>query len=87
MPELNENTFIRDKRVSMLTEEYLIIKEIEKAKNEWICAQIKLDYVIENDQIDYAIYALGAAEKRYNMLIRQAKQININFKDHHVMEG
>ncbi|MNP61461.1 hypothetical protein D3C76_1566500 [compost metagenome] len=28
---------------------------------------------MEKDQIDYAIYALEAAEKRYVMLLRQAK--------------
>ncbi len=48
-------------------------QEIRKAHLEWTTAQQRLEWVVEKDQIDYAIYALEAAEKRYVMLLRQAK--------------
>lgn len=65
----------------ILSEERIILQEIAKAKLEWNSAEMKLNYVTETEQIDYAIYALGAAEKRYNMLIRQAKKAKISFKN------
>lgn len=58
-----------------------LILEIEKARNEWAIALQKLDYVLERDQIDYAIYSLEAAEKRYEMLLRQAKKYGVSMKD------
>lgn len=50
-------------------------QEIRKAHLEWTTAHQRLEWVVEKDQIDYAIYALEAAEKRYVMLLRQAKQM------------
>jgi len=58
-----------------------LIREIEKARREWAIAQQKLDYVAEPDQIDYAIYCLEAAEKRYEMLLRQAKKAKLSLLD------
>lgn len=52
-----------------------MLQEVRKAHADWISAHMKLDWVVEKDQIDYAIYALEAAEKRYVMLLRQAKQL------------
>lgn len=49
--------------------------EIRKAHTDWIVAHQKLDWAMDRDQIDYAIFALEAAEKRYVMLLRQAKQV------------
>lgn len=53
----------------------MLIAEIKQAHSEWQAANLKLDWVVEKDQIDYAIYSLEAAEKRYEMLLRQAKQL------------
>lgn len=50
-------------------------QEIRKAHLEWTTAHQRLEWVVEKDQIDYAIFALEAAEKRYIMLLRQAKQM------------
>ncbi|MDF2926038.1 MAG: hypothetical protein K0R57_4952 [Paenibacillaceae bacterium] len=49
--------------------------ELQKAHTEWQAAHQRLDWAMEKDQIDYAIYALEAAEKRYVMLLRQAKKL------------
>lgn len=50
--------------------------EVRKAHTDWLAAHQKLNWAMEKDQIDYAIYALEAAEKRYEMLLRQAKQLD-----------
>ena len=41
---------------------------------EWSEAQARLDWAIGKDHIDYSISALDTAEKRYEMLLRLAKQ-------------
>lgn len=51
-------------------------QEVRQAHAEWQVAHQKLNWAMEKDQIDYAIYALEAAEKRYIMLLRQAKQLD-----------
>lgn len=58
-----------------------LLLEIEKAHSEWINAQHRLDYVLEKEQIDYAVYAMEAAEKRFEMLIKQAKNMNLSAMD------
>ncbi len=60
-----------------------LLADIRKALTEWQIAQKRLDYIVEHDQVDYAIYALEAAEKRYEMLLRHAKKINLS-ATHHV---
>ncbi|KIL38598.1 hypothetical protein SD70_25205 [Gordoniibacillus kamchatkensis] len=60
---------------------YELWQEIRKAHAEWRLAQDRLDYVVENDQIDYAIYALEAAEKRYEMLLKAAKRAKLSLVD------
>lgn len=62
----------------MLKDKQILLEEIRVAVVEWQHAQQRLDYMVEKDQIDYAIYALEAAEKRYEMLLRSAKKMNIH---------
>lgn len=71
----------KNKNMGLPTGRDLLIREIVKAKADWTAAQQKLDHVTEIDQIDYAIYALEAAEKRYEMLIRQAKKTNLTMSE------
>lgn len=77
-PDLFLDFNFKNNNMGLPTERELLIREIKKAKAEWKAACQKLDDVTEVDQIDYAIFALGAAEKRYEMLIRQAKKENLN---------
>ena len=60
---------------SVFRDKLAILLEIRKAHADWKAAYMKLNWVLEKDQIDCAIYALEAAEKRYEMLVRQAKQM------------
>lgn len=55
----------------------LLLQEIRQAHMDWVTAQRRFDYVVEKEQIDYAVYALEAAEKRFEMLIKQAKDMKL----------
>ena len=59
-----------------------LLREIEEAKRQWITAQNRLDFVVENDEIEYAIYALEAAEIKYGILLRQAKKLHISWPEY-----
>ncbi|OGX68279.1 MAG: hypothetical protein A2189_05590 [Paenibacillus sp. RIFOXYA1_FULL_44_5] len=59
------------------TEQFLHLKEIRNAHREWECAINHFNLAVDKDEVDYTIYALEAAEKRYSMLLRQAKNMNL----------
>lgn len=54
-----------------------MLSAIRKAHREWQDAKHQLDHVDHRDQIDCAIYNFEAAQKRYEMLIRQAKTVKL----------
>ncbi|MDK8184000.1 DUF2508 family protein [Paenibacillus sp. UMB4589-SE434] len=51
-----------------------LIEQIQQAFRNWEEAQIHFNYADNEDEIDYTIYMLEAAEKRLSMLLRKAKQ-------------
>ncbi|GGD95535.1 DUF2508 family protein [Paenibacillus nasutitermitis] len=53
-----------------------IYDEILVAKRDWDNALRHFEYALGKDQTDYAIFAIEAAEKRYEMLLRKAKALN-----------
>jgi hypothetical protein len=55
-------------------EKLALFQEITDARIQWSEAQARLEWAVGKDSIDYSIYALEAAEKRYEMLLRIAKQ-------------
>lgn len=57
-------------------EQVRLLRSLRQAQMEWVNARSRLDWVVEKDQVDYAIYALEAAERKYEMLLRQAKKYN-----------
>ncbi|KEQ23668.1 DUF2508 family protein [Paenibacillus tyrfis] len=71
----------RLQREAVEQDRLLLVEEIRKAHMEWEVAQRRFDYVVEKEQIDYAIFALEAAEKRFEMLLKQAKNLNISAKE------
>jgi len=54
-------------------------EELRLSKRDWDNAIRHFDYALGKDQIDYAIFAIGAAEKRYEMLLRKAKALNVDW--------
>lgn len=51
---------------------------IVSAKKEWEEAQNIFENVSQPDLVDYAIYNIDAAEKRYTFLLKQFKSENTN---------
>lgn len=51
---------------------------LENAKKEWEEAKNIFENVSEPDLVDYAIYNVEAAEKKYVYLLRQIKNENAN---------
>jgi hypothetical protein len=65
------------KPFALSEEERGLLNEIKTAKRDWEMAYHRIDLANGHDEIDYAIFALEAAEKKYEMLLRQAKQTNL----------
>lgn len=55
-------------------EEEQIYLEIEKAKAEWERAVRQFEEAQGEDEIDYAIYVLEAAERKYQIHLKRAKR-------------
>ncbi|MDQ8737582.1 DUF2508 family protein [Paenibacillus sp. LHD-38] len=53
--------------------------EIADAHRDWENANRFFNTAVGKDQIDYAIYYLITAEKRYEMLLRMAKRTSDNW--------
>ncbi|GGG24989.1 DUF2508 family protein [Paenibacillus abyssi] len=56
-----------------------LVNEIWEAHRDWVNAQRHFEYALGKDQVDYAIFAIEAAEKRYEMLLRHAKKMPVNW--------
>nr|WP_020618521.1 DUF2508 family protein [Paenibacillus daejeonensis] len=54
-----------------------LLQEIQEAQQDWANAKRHFEYAEGQDQIDYAIFAIEAAEKRYEMLLRHAKRLSV----------
>lgn len=57
------------------TEREQLLEAVRQAHLEWTMAQWRFHDALGYDQVDYAIYALEAAEKKYDMLLRKAKRL------------
>lgn len=64
-----ESTFEK----SSMEDMHELYNEIFAAKRDWDNAIRHFSYALGKDQIDYAIFAIEASEKRYEMLLRKAK--------------
>jgi hypothetical protein len=58
-----------------------LAREIWEAHKELKIAELKLSEAVKPDQIDYAIYITEAAEKRLNMLIREAREQQLDLSE------
>ncbi|MNW23183.1 hypothetical protein D3C71_2251380 [compost metagenome] len=52
--------------------------DVRKAQAEWERAYLMFDEALGQDQIDYAIYILEAAERKYQIHLKHAKSLGIN---------
>lgn len=54
--------------------EYSLLSQIKKARNEWEQAKSYFEQVVDPDLVDHAIYAMEAAEKKYMYLLGKARK-------------
>lgn len=52
--------------------------DVRKSQLEWERAHLMFQEATGQDQIDYAIYVLEAAERKYQMNLKQAKTLKLN---------
>ena len=59
-----------------------MLENLEGARREWQHAKAYFNSVLDPDLIDHAIFYMGATEKKYIYLLKQAKENGINV-DHY----
>lgn len=57
-------------------EQSQVYADVEKARQEWERAMKQFEYALGKDEIDYAIYVLEAAERKYQIHLKQAKRLS-----------
>lgn len=55
-----------------------VFMDVRKSQMEWERAHMMFQEAMGQDQIDYAIYMLEAAERKYQINLKQAKELNMN---------
>ncbi|MCC3377612.1 DUF2508 domain-containing protein [Cohnella sp. REN36] len=63
----------READARLLAEREQLKEDVLLAEQEYTAAQRRFDNALGIDQVDYAIYALEAAEKKLDMALRNAK--------------
>lgn len=64
--------------VSLEDDGWSTLHEVRKAQSEWERAYLMFDEALGQDQIDYAIYILEAAERKYQIHLKHAKRLGLN---------
>ena len=59
------------------SQESELIDLINKAQKEWKIAINNFNYCSDRDMVDYSIYSMEAAEKRYITLLKMARKENL----------
>ena len=57
-----------------------LIEDLEQAWREWKHARLYFNNVTDPDLIDYAIFYMGATEKKYIYLLKRAREIGMNIE-------
>ncbi|MBY0205613.1 MULTISPECIES: YaaL family protein [Paenibacillus] len=63
------------KRELAKLEAELVYVDVQKAKQEWERAMRQFEDALGEDEIDYAIYVLEAAERKYQIHLKRAKRL------------
>ncbi len=66
---------------SRLTPNQQLLKEIDKAKNDWLQAESIFNEALDNTLIDHAIYDMMAAKTRYSFLLKKAREQGVSGND------
>ncbi|MGB9812643.1 MAG: YaaL family protein [Thermovenabulum sp.] len=54
-----------------------LVEELKRAKNEWIAAEKYFESVSDPDLVEYAIYNIEAAKRKYIYLLKKAREEGI----------
>ncbi|GAA0138118.1 hypothetical protein YSY43_49590 [Paenibacillus sp. YSY-4.3] len=57
-----------------------LYREVMKARRQWEQAYCALQAAVGSDEVDIAIYTLEAAERRYQVHLKAAKQANVTWE-------
>lgn len=69
-------------------EKEYILSEVVKAQRDWEKAHLAFQEAVGKDEVDFAIYTLEAAEKRYQIKLKEAKRIKLNVREYgHPLPG
>lgn len=68
----------REERAMAEEELGTVYHEVRKAHSEWERAYLMFDEALGQDQIDYAIYILEAAERKYQIHLKDAKRLGLD---------
>ncbi|KGE19869.1 hypothetical protein [Paenibacillus wynnii] len=68
----------REAQKHMIDDNWGAYLEVQKAQWEWERARLMFDEAAGEDQIDYAIYILEAAERKYQIHLKHAKLLGLN---------
>ncbi|GMK42447.1 hypothetical protein PCCS19_55070 [Paenibacillus sp. CCS19] len=71
----NDQALDKQKRREVSQEVWDLKIDIDEARKSWLSATRFFQYAVEQDEVDYAVYYLMAAEQRYSMLVRRAKAL------------
>lgn len=64
-----------DRRAAVAaSEKARLAAAVDEARRQWVAARKFFDNVTETDLIDYAVFSIGAAEKRYMFLLDEARK-------------
>lgn len=75
-------------RQNQLAEEgMLLLEEVQEAHRMWENAKNRFNQAGEAEEIDYAIFAWEAAEKKYMMLLNRAKHMHLTYRTELEGEG
>ncbi|BCJ87444.1 DUF2508 family protein [Effusibacillus dendaii] len=67
-------------QLQISSEEAQFFTELDLSHREWVLAQERLNYLVDPELIDHAIFVLEAAEKKYSFYLRKAKEKGIRIK-------
>ncbi|MBN2981458.1 DUF2508 domain-containing protein [Cohnella algarum] len=65
----------RKQSSAQLAEIAMLTNQIREAEREYAAANYRFDRADGADEVDYAIFAMEAAEKKMSMLLKKAKQL------------
>ncbi|WP_068698815.1 DUF2508 family protein [Paenibacillus yonginensis] len=65
-----------------LEERERVYHEVLKAHKEWERAHLAFQAAVGKDEVDVAIYTLEAAERRYQIQLKEAKKLEIHLGQH-----